>query len=96
MNQREAGFDPVAGQSGGRHQGAVFRIDVGPGDTQRAGAARHIDRVGKRTTIARKDRDRCALAVAAGIRLRRRANADLVDQRMDDRIGDFRVTGMYP
>ena len=88
VDQREAGFEvsALAGKPGVQHQGAVFGVDVGPGDAERT-----------RPPLARRrcwtsdlpslgaDGYRGALPVARGIGRGRVGLFHLVDQPMDCR-----------
>ena len=96
VNEAEHRLDAVRLQSRRRHEGAEFRVDSGPVDAQNARACRRVDRVRDAAAVARADRDRRALAIAPGIFGRLRADPYLVDQSVNDRIGDFLGAGMLP
>src|SRR5437763_13702677 len=92
----EAFFDLFARNTGERHQGAVFRVDIGPVDAEDAGAVRHIHRAGDFAPTQGADRHRRALAIAVGVFGRRRPDANLVYEAVDHRVGDLLRARMRP
>ncbi len=96
VDHPKAFLDPGGWQTRGRQQRAVFRIDVAPGDAKRAGAPGQVDSIGCVAAVTRGDRYGGALPVKVRVFSGRWANANLVDQGVDDGIGDFRVTRMNP
>ncbi len=52
VNELEAGLDLPVGETGERHQRAVFGVDIGPGDAQHARAFWRVDGAGEAASVA--------------------------------------------
>jgi len=89
MDDREARLDLPIGKARVRHQGAVFGVDIGPGEPEHACAFRHVHGAGGGAAVRRAYGDGRALPVTFDVAGGRRTDANLFDQPVDDRISDL-------
>src|SRR5215472_866234 len=92
----EARLDAPIGQSRMRHQGAIFSIDVVPGDAPYPRPLWRIDRARRGPAIHRTNGHGCPLPITLDILGRRGADADFVNQPMDHRISNLFLCCMGP
>jgi hypothetical protein len=89
VDDLQARFDLPLAQLRLWHQRAVLGVDVGPVNAAPACSLRRVDGVRKDSAVPGANGHGGALFVTLDVFGRRYADSDLVDELLDNRIGDF-------